>query len=79
MRVLGQLMADAQLGFPIPDYPMCIQRAHDFAKLTGFEMQVVEDYLVRELCSSLNDAQSERILRMRHLNRAVAALRYKEG
>jgi hypothetical protein len=37
-KILGRLTVDSQQGFPIPDYPMVIQRAHDFAKLNGIEV-----------------------------------------
>lgn len=78
-KVLGQLTVDAQQGFPIPDYPMCIQRAHNFAKLTGIEVEVLQDLLVEGMSQGLTPEESERLLRMKHLGRSLAALRYKEG
>jgi hypothetical protein len=78
-KVLGQLTVDSQQGFPIPDYPMCIQRAHDFAKLTGIEVEVLQDLLVEGMSQKLTPDESERLLRMKHLGRSLAALRYKEG
>jgi hypothetical protein len=78
-RILGQLTVDAQQGFPIPDYPMCIQRAHDFAKLTGIEIEVLQDLLVTGMCQNLNPQETERLLRLKHLGRSLAALRYKEA
>jgi len=78
-KILGQLTADAQQGFPIPDYPMCIQRAHDYAKLGGLEIQVLQDLLVRGLCQNLTDQEVERLLRLKHLSQSLANLRYKEA
>lgn len=78
-KILGQLTVDAQQGFPIPDYPMCIQRAHDYAKLTGIEVEVLQDLLVEGMSQGLTPEESERLLRMKHLGRSLAALRYKEG
>lgn len=78
-RVLGQLTVDAQQGFPIPDYPMCIQRAHDFAKLTGLEVEVLQDLLVQAMCEKLPEKDTEKLLRMKHLGRSLAAIRYKEA
>ena len=78
-RILGQLTVDAQQGFPIPDYPMCIQRAHEFAKLTGIEVEVLQDLLVEGMSQGLTPEESERLLRMKHLGRSLAALRYKEA
>jgi len=78
-RILGQLTVDAQHGFPIPDYPMCIQRAHDFAKITGLEIEILQDLLVESMTSGLSSAQVERLLRLKHLGRSLTALRYKEA
>lgn len=78
-RILGRLTVDAQQGFPIPDYPMCIQRAHDFAKMTGLEITVLQDLLVSGITEGLNEAEAERLLRMKYLGQNLAALRYKEG
>ena len=78
-RILGQLTVDAQQGFPIPDYPMCIQKAHNFAKLSGLEIQDLQDMLLQGMCSRLTDEESERLLRMKHLGRTLTNLRYKEA
>ena len=78
-KILGQLVVDAQQGFPIPDYPACIQRAHDFAKLTGLEIQVLQDLLVQGMCTNLTPDETERLLRLKFLGQSLAALRYKEG
>ena len=78
-KVLGQLTVDAQQGFPIPDYPMTIQRAHDFAKLTGLEVAILEDLLLEGMCENLSSDETDRLLRLKHLGRSLAALRYKEA
>lgn len=78
-KILGQLTVDAQQGFPIPDYPMAIQRAHDFAKLTGLEIAILEDLLFEGMCENLTSEQTDRLLRLKHLGRSLAALRYKEA
>lgn len=78
-RILGLLTRDAQQGFPIPDYPMCLQRAHDFAKLTGLEMDVLQDLVYEGMAQGLTDDEKERLLRMQYLGRNLQALRYREG
>src|SRR4030042_5422615 len=75
-KILGQLTIDAQQGFPIPDYPMCIQRAHAHAKLTGIEIQVFQDMLLQGICERLTPEQSERLLRLKYLGQSLASLRY---
>lgn len=76
-KILGQLTVDAQQGFPIPDYPMCIQRAHDFAKLGGLEVQILQDVLVEGACANLTPEESERLYRMKYLAQNLSSLRYK--
>jgi len=78
-KVLGQLTVDAQQGFPIPDYPMCIQKAHDYAKMTGLEIVVLQDLLMEGMCRSLTPEETERLYRMRHLGQSLAERRYKEA
>lgn len=78
-QILGQLTVDAQLGFPIPDYPMCIQKAHDFAKLTGLEIEVLQDLLMDSMTRDLTTNEIERMYRMKHLGQSLADRRYKEG
>ncbi|HET9282751.1 MAG TPA: hypothetical protein VFR24_12385 [Candidatus Angelobacter sp.] len=78
-KILGQLTVDAQQGFPIPDYPMCIQRAHDYAKLTGIEIDVLQDLLVTGMSEKLTPDEVDRLLRLKYLGQSLAALRYKEA
>lgn len=78
-KILGQLTVDAQQGFPIPDYPMCIQRAHDFAKLTGLEVEILQDLLMQVMCEKLTAGETERLLRLKYLGQSLTAARYKEG
>ena len=78
-QILGQLSHDAQAGFPIPDYPMCIQRADNFAQLKGLEIAVLQDLLVDGMAKGLKEEEAERLLRMKYLGQNLAALRYKEG
>ncbi len=75
-RVIGQLTEDAQRGFPIPDYPMSIQRAHDFAAIGGVEMSVLSDLLYTAVSEQLSDAEEKRLLRMRYLTERLADARY---
>lgn len=77
-RILGQLAQDAQMGFPIPDYPMCIQKAHDFAKMGGLEMQILQDALMEGMCSKLDSNRAERLTRMKLLGQNLADLRYRD-
>jgi hypothetical protein len=78
-RILGQLLNDAQPGFPIPDFPQSVQRAHDFAKINGIEVSVLEDILFDGITQNLTPQERERILRIRHLGQDLTNRRYKNA
>ena len=77
-KILGYLARDARPGFPIPDFPMCIQKAHEYAKIGGIEMAYLQELLFDEMESSMSKADSEKILRVRYLMEDVSARRYSK-
>jgi len=78
-KILGQLTVDAQMGFPIPDYPMCIQKAHDYAKIGGIEISVLQDLLLNGIIKNLTKEETEKIFRLKYIGENLANLRYKNG
>lgn len=78
-RIIGQLTVDAQQGFPIPDYPMCIQKAYDHAKISGIEVAILQDILLEGIAQNLNEHEKERLLRMKYLGENLASRRYKNA
>lgn len=77
-RILGQLMYDAQFGFPIPNYPMCIQKAHDLAQISPLEVGLLQDLVIEGINKNLSQQESERLLRFRYLSQNISAWRYME-
>ena len=79
-KILGYLAKDARPGFPIPDFPMCIQQAHDNAKIGGMELAYLKDLLfegmAEEIAKDLPHGADE-LLRARWLKENIVDLRYR--
>jgi hypothetical protein len=78
-KILGQLMNDAQYGFPIPDFPMCVQKAHDFAKVNGLEVDILQDILFEGITQNLTEKEKEKILRIKYLGKNLTNIRYRNA
>jgi hypothetical protein len=78
-RIIGQLLRDAQPGFPIPDFPMSVQKAHDYARVSGIEVSVLNDILFEGITRKMTDDDTEKILRIKHLGEDLIKRRYKNA
>jgi hypothetical protein len=78
-KIIGQLTKDAQPGFPIPDFPMCVQKAHDFAKVNGLEVEILQDMLFDGITLKLTPDEKERVLRMKYLGQNLTNIRYRNA
>ena len=78
-KILGQLLYDAQIGFPIPDFPQSIQRAHDFASINGIEIEVLQDIFFDEITKNFSSQEQEKLHRIRYLNQNLTDRRYKSA
>jgi len=78
-KIIGQLTKDAQPGFPIPDFPMCVQKAHDFAKVNGLEVDILQDILFEGITQKLTPEEKEKVLRMKYLGQNLTNIRYRNA
>lgn len=42
-RIFGAMLSDAVNGFPVPNYPLCLQKAHENAALVDFDFDILQD------------------------------------
>jgi hypothetical protein len=78
-KIIGQLTKDAQPGFPIPDFPMCVQKAHDYAKVNGLEMDILQDILFEGITQKLTPEEKGKVLRMKYLGQNLTNIRYRNA
>ncbi|MEM3486262.1 MAG: hypothetical protein QXI12_11650, partial [Candidatus Methanomethyliaceae archaeon] len=52
-EIFGYLMADALNGFPIPLYPLCLQKAHEYAEVVDFDLDILQDTIYEGIRSFL--------------------------
>ena len=78
-RPLGVLAEDAKIGFPIADFPMCVQKAHHHANIGGLELAWLREALADEMSKRMNEADREKMLRSHYLREDLFGGRYGRG
>lgn len=73
-RIMGYLLADAVDGFPIPFYPLCLQRAHENAALVDFDFDILQDEVFNAIRGVSGDESTLDVFRLQHAD--PAAKRY---
>ncbi len=73
--ILGHLLADAINGFPIPFYPLCLQKAHEAASLGGLDFEMLQDLVFDGIRETLK-AEAQVIDVFRLQDNDVAKKRY---
>ena len=77
-RILGYLLNDALYGFPIPWYPMCLQKAHENSALVSFDMDIIQGQMLDAIREALGE-KSERFNAFLLADNDIASRRYGKG
>jgi len=75
-EVFGYLLADATDGFPVPFYPRCLQRAHEFAQVVDFDLDILQDEVIGAVRGLLSDEEVPALEPLR-LQGEVSGRRYE--
>ena len=77
-KILGYLLNDAMYGFPIPWYPMSLQKAHENSALVDFDMTIIQDEIMNSIREALGD-KSERFDHFLLTDCDISERRYGRG
>lgn len=75
-EIFGYLLADATDGFPVPFYPRCLQRAHEFAQIVDFDLDILQDEVLGAVRGLLSDKEVPALEALR-LQGDVSGRRYE--
>ena len=75
-EVFGYLLADAADGFPVPFYPRCLQKAHEYAEIVDFDLDILQDEVVVAVRGLLNEKEIPALEALR-LQGDVSTRRYE--
>jgi hypothetical protein len=75
-EIFSYLLADSIDGFPVPFYPMCLQKAHEHAALVGFDMDILQDAVIRAIKAALESDTHREALEVFQLRVDPSGRRY---
>lgn len=54
-EIFSYLLNDAINGFPVPFYPLCLQKAHEHAQIVDFDLEIFQDQIFKSVMNLLPD------------------------
>lgn len=77
-KIIEALLNDALDGFPIPLYPLSLQKAHEYASIVDLDYRILQDIIMKEITASLG-APEDVVEKFCMQDLRVADRRYPEG
>ena len=74
-EIFGYLLEDSRAGFPIPYYPLCLQRADEFAQVRDLDLDILQQAIYSAIRGGLPE-ELRPILDASRLMSDVAGRRY---
>lgn len=74
-EIFGYLLNDAIEGFPVPFYPLCLQRAHEHAQIRDFDLEIFQDQIY-DAVRQLLPKEKQQIIDSIRLRSDLSARRY---
>ncbi|MDR2552377.1 MAG: hypothetical protein LBD31_04320 [Treponema sp.] len=53
-KIIAYLKTDAENGFPVPFYPKCIQKAHEYSAIAGIDMEILQQEIINALLKNMS-------------------------
>lgn len=75
-EIFGYLQNDAIEGFPVAFYPMCLQKAHGFAQIVDFDLELLQNEVVHAIREQLPGSERA-VFDALPLRRKMADRRYE--
>lgn len=75
-EIFGYLLNDAISGFPVPFYPLCLQKAHEHAQIVDFDLLIFQDEIYAAV-RNLLPAEKRGVIDSWRFNTDLSARRYE--
>jgi hypothetical protein len=75
-EIFSYLLADSINGFPMPFYPRCLQKAHEHAQIVDFDLQILQDEVIKAV-KGLLPKDKQGIVDAMNFQEDVSARRYE--
>lgn len=77
-KIIEALLSDALDGFPVPMYPLALQKAHEYASIVDLDYRILQDVIMKKITNDLG-APDDIVEKFCMQDLRIADRRYPEG